>query len=124
MKAKIKSTVEKNFTDPNFDVNKLAELLGICRNYLYISCQFELDCSPHEYIEFFRIQKSKELLLNGFKIIEVCKKSGYSNKKTFYSAFKRQLNITPIEFFRKNALIIISSNLLLKIFMLQIYTPF
>ncbi|MBK8945418.1 MAG: hypothetical protein IPM32_09135 [Ignavibacteriae bacterium] len=75
-------------------------------------------------MEFFRIQKSKELLLNGLKIIEVCKKSGYNNKKTFYSAFKRKLKITPIEFVRKNILIISLANLILNISMLQIYTPF
>jgi len=102
LKAKIIELVEQNYTDPNFDVNKLCELLGICRNYLYTRIQFDFLCSPHYYIETLRIEKAKSLLLNGFKIIEVCKKTGYSNRKTFYLAFKKRTKMTPKEFVEKS----------------------
>jgi len=104
LKEKIIRIVEENYTDSNFDVNKLAELLGICRNYLNTKCQFEFDCTPHNLIEDLRIEKAKTLLLEGKKIIQVCKKAGYANKKSFYSAFKKITNMTPGEFVKNNTL--------------------
>ena len=104
MKDKIIKIVQENFTDPNFDVNKLAELLGVCRNYLNTRCHFEFDCTPHAYIEKFRIEKAKNLLIKGEKIIQACKNAGYANKKSFYAAFKKKTKMTPKEFVIKNKL--------------------
>jgi AraC-like DNA-binding protein len=98
LKAKIIKLIEQNYSDPNFDVNKLAELLGVCRNYLNTRFQFEFDKTPHHYIRSIRIEKAKELLKNNLAIVQICKKTGYANKKTFYNAFKKQSNMTPKEY--------------------------
>jgi len=103
MKEKIQQLVEQNYSDPNFDVNKLAELLGVCRNYLNTKFQFEFDKTPHQYIRHIRIDKAKELLKNKLTIVQVCKKTGYANKKTFYTAFKKLTKMTPNEFLKNNS---------------------
>ncbi len=90
--------VEENYADPQFDINKLAEKLGICRSYLYTRFQFDIGCSPHDYLESIRIENAMKILLEGNKIIEVCKRVGYSNKKTFHLAFKKRTEMTPMEF--------------------------
>ena len=102
MKNRIKKNIEKNFVDPNFDVNKLAENLGICRDNLNTIFQFNFNCTPHYYIESIRICFAKTFLLEGYKIIDVCKKIGYSNKKTFHVAFKKRMNVTPMTFVKKS----------------------
>ncbi len=88
----------QNYSDPNFDVNKLADLLGVCRNHLTNKMQFEFNCTPHCYIEKYRIRKAVELLLSNICTIKICKSVGFSNKKTFYNAFKRITGLTPREY--------------------------
>ncbi len=102
MKDKITKIVAENYSTPNFDVNKPAEMLGISRNYLNSKCKFDLDCTPYSYIETLRITKAKILLKNGYEIINICKETGYSNRKTFYTAFKKLTSMTPKEFVAKN----------------------
>lgn len=102
LKGKIKKYVEDNYSDPNFDVNKLANKLEVSRNHLYNRTQFELGCTPHEYIENFRLEKARKLLLQWYNIAFVCKEIGYANKKTFHLAFKKKMNMSPGEFVINN----------------------
>jgi len=98
LKERIIEIVERNYTNPQFDINSLASEMGFSRIYINTKFNFIMGCSPHEYLEKARINKAKDLLLEENKIIDVCKSSGYSNKKTFYLAFKRQTGNTPKEF--------------------------
>ena len=102
MKTRIIEIIEQNYFDPDFDVNKLAEKLGICRSYLNTRFHFDFGSSPHDYLESVRIENAIKSLLEGDKIIEVCMKIGYANKKTFHVAFKKRFKMTPKEFVKKS----------------------
>ena len=102
MKSRIVEIVNKNYSNPQFDINRLAKELKISRVYLNTRCNFDIGNSPHDYLEKIRIENAMIALLDGNKIIEVCKQVGYSNKKTFYLAFKKETGVTPNEFVIKN----------------------
>ena len=102
MKTRIIELIQQNYFDSNFDINKLAQKLGICRSYLNTRFQFDFGCSPHNYLESIRIENATKMLLEGKKIIDVCKKNGYANKKTFHLAFKKRMKMTPKEFVKRS----------------------
>ena len=91
MKSRIEEIVNKNYTNPQFDINGLAKELKISRVYLNTRCSFDFGCTPHEYLETVRIEDSMRALLDGNKIIEVCKQVVYSNKKHSIKHLKRKL---------------------------------
>ncbi len=97
MKDKIINIVQENFTDPNFDVNKLAEKLNINRSYLYRKVIRKNNCSPHRLLENKRLEKAIELLINGEKVTYVCFQAGFTTPKGLRYAMKKRLGITPKE---------------------------
>ena len=95
MERKIEEIVSKNYQNPHFNVNGLSSKLNISRVHLNSIMNFGFGCSPQVYIEKIRIEKAQQSLLEGKKIIDVCKEAGYCNKKTFHLAFKKITGITP-----------------------------
>ncbi len=101
MKEKIIQIVRENYSEPDFNVNKLSEILTVCRTYLYRCTIKHFDCSPHELIDNFRIKKALELLSNGEKIIYTAIKTGFVNGYNLRRAFKKRMGITPSDFKEK-----------------------
>ena len=74
-------------------------------NYCYVSNVFALKTGKtfSEYLMQVRLEKAKELLVNGNdKIFEVAEKSGYADSKYFCKLFKKQFNLSPVEYREKN----------------------
>jgi two-component system, response regulator YesN len=58
----------------------------------------------NDYLNEYRIEKSKELLKNrGVKLYEVSHNSGYNDVKYFTKTFKKFTGITPSEY-RENVM--------------------
>ena len=92
----ILTIINDNFSDPNFTVYKLAEKLNISISYLYEISMIYLNQRPQKIIEAERLKCSLNLISdNNTNLYFVCKKSGYSNMKTYRNAFIRRLDITP-----------------------------
>ena len=53
---------------------------------------------PHEYINTFRMQKSRELLLAGHSISQVANLTGYSTTENFTRAFKDFYKYPPKQY--------------------------
>ena len=73
MERKIEEIVSKNYQNPHFNVNGLSSKLNISRVHLNSIMNFGFGCSPQVYIEKIRIEKAQQSLLEGKKIIDVCK---------------------------------------------------
>lgn len=54
------------------------------------------------YLDKVRINKAKELLLEGLKVYEVAERIGYSSADYFHSKFKKYVGLSPTEFRKKN----------------------
>ena len=88
--------VEENYADQNLCINFIAEKIGNHPNYISKMFKEQTGVGVGEYINRFRIDKAKELLVQG-KLTpkEIAEKTGYSNVRTFYRAFKKITGDTP-----------------------------
>lgn len=109
-KQKVASRL-KNWAEIN-DYNELSvaaasKALGYNSNYFSRIIKNETGLSPIEYINFLKLKRAKNLLLNSnMKIREIALYSGFADEKYFIKVFKKYERLTPSGFreayFRKN----------------------
>lgn len=88
--------IQNNFSDSSLSVEALAEVAGYTPNYFSKLFKETTGINSGEYIRKIRIGKAKELLLNqDYKVSEVAEICGYINSSHFYSAFKKDVGMTP-----------------------------
>jgi len=96
---------EKIFLDENFSLNKLSKITNISIKQLSEIININSGTNFNCFINKFRVEESKKLLLNKknnkFTIEYIAFNSGFKSKSTFYSSFKKEMNMTPIEFRNK-----------------------
>lgn len=100
---KINKEVEENYKSPEFNVNQLAENMNMSRTSFYRKFMNITDSSPKDYITIFRINKSIELIHQGYESFgEISYLSGFSSQSIFSIAFKKIQGVTPLQFKRIN----------------------
>lgn len=79
-------------------VTQLAEKLSISLSHLKRIFTQYTSVGVHEYFTFLRIDRAKEMLLNGETVTRTAELTGFTNQAYFSSAFKRVCGISPKEF--------------------------
>ncbi|NQY31106.1 MAG: AraC family transcriptional regulator [Flavobacteriaceae bacterium] len=107
-KVKLKNEIielmksEKPFLKSELTIYQLARMLSTNTNYLSIVINNEFGYSFVSFINSYRINEAKQLLMNTdfgkYTIEAISEKSGFNSKSAFNRAFKKQTNITPSEF--------------------------
>ena len=89
----------KNEYASGFGVQELAEHLNVNRSYLYTVFMKQLNISPKDFLQKYRITRAKELLvLTDLSVESIGKSCGYENAERFTRAFKQETNLTPTQF--------------------------
>lgn len=102
--AKLISFMQKQepYLDPDLTILKLADMYGVSSRDLSLLINHHLDQHFFDFINDFRINKSKKLLLENKKtkltIQRIMFDVGFNSKSSFYTAFKKQVGITPSEY--------------------------
>lgn len=92
----VRENIEKNISNPDFNVDMLCASLNMCRTNLYNKLKALTDHSPSEYIRFIRLQYAAHLLQKGkYNVTEVAWMSGFNNVKYFREVFKKHYNVCP-----------------------------
>jgi YesN/AraC family two-component response regulator len=92
-------TILENYQKSDFNVNSLADKMGMSRSSFYKKYKELADEPINDLIKNFRLSKAEELLLNPkYTISEVAYNVGFSDPAYFSKVFKEQYNITPKEF--------------------------
>ena len=100
----LKETVENNYTDPEFGVEKLALTLNISRSYLNRKMRELLHTTTNNYIREIRIEKAEELLrTSSLQINEICRKVGFQTPSYFIKCFKQRYGKSPNEYANSRA---------------------
>ena len=96
----------QGYLDPNLTLDSLTEELQLSKSHLSRIINAELNMSFSDYINSFRINKAKELLLNpefsNYTLVAIGLESGFNSKTTFNTVFKKLTSLTPSQF-RKNS---------------------
>lgn len=91
-------------------ISDISKHVRIDRTYLYKLFMQELKISPQQYLISFRLNMAVNLLeTTKMNITEISYSCGFKDTPTFYKHFKKQFNITPVQY-RKNNFNYISCN--------------
>lgn len=97
---------EKLFTNPELNLDDLAKRLNISRNFLSQFINEYLQTNFFDYINGFRVEEMKRLLLDTEKeymtIYALAVEAGFSAKSTYNRIFKQLTGMTPSEFRQKH----------------------
>jgi DNA-binding response OmpR family regulator len=96
---RVNEIVEKYYTDSAFDVDHFASEMFVSRSQLYKKMKAITNLSANDFINVYRLKKSKELLQNNnLQISEVAYATGFNDPKYFSRIFKKYYKCSPSEF--------------------------
>lgn len=93
------------YTNKNLKVADLAQQMQLGRHQLSQLLNDNLGIGFSDYINRFRIEKSKDLLLTkrNLSIEGIGYESGFNSKSTFFTTFKKYTGLTPKHYIEKNS---------------------
>lgn len=95
--ATAKSIVHKRYMQQDLSVEVLAGRLGLDRSYFSGLFKQETGESPGHYLLHYRMQRAKELLLDGHTVTVVAASVGYKDPFTFSRSYKSFYGAPPSE---------------------------
>ena len=100
--SRIKGFIDENYATP-LTINDIARGTNVSKSNLYRIFKSELDCTPIEYLNKKRIEKSKAMLIDTeFNINEISRILGFPNAACFRSVFKKEYGVSPTHFKKTN----------------------
>ncbi len=96
------STVQKNYTDNDFNVDAFAQKMNITRGQLFKKTKALVGLSPSQIIKQHRLEAAKKLLEQGeLTVSEAAYSCGFSTPEYFSTVFKDFYKIRPKEVQKK-----------------------
>ena len=94
--------VEKNISEPEFDVMTFAQEIGMSRSVLYRKIQAVTDQPVNEFINTIRLKRAALLLSKkSMNISEVSFSTGFNDPQYFSKCFKKQYGMIPTQYTSK-----------------------
>ncbi len=91
--------LEEVYTDSEFNVERLSDLLGMSRGHLYRKVKETTGITPVEFLRNFRLGKAVQLLREQkLSVSEIAYQTGFTSPSYFTKCFKIVYNATPTEF--------------------------
>ena len=96
---KFLTRIEQVYTDPEYNIEKLSEALGLSRGHLHRKIKDLTGTSPVDFLRNFRLKKAAVLLKQKqHNISEIAYQTGFSSSAYFAKCFKAVYNVTPTEY--------------------------
>ena len=103
--AQLLEAIQKLYKDPELDVYKLADALGMSRAMLNEKIQEGFGLSIAQFIRTYRLNVAKEMLSNGtntdMTVSEIAYEVGFNDPKYFTRCFAKEFGTTPSEMQKK-----------------------
>jgi signal transduction histidine kinase/DNA-binding response OmpR family regulator len=91
--------IEKNFTNPDFNVDKLAKKLYMARATLFKKVHALTGETPNQFILSSRLERGAQLLKDNYgNVTEVAMAVGFSSSTYFATCFKEKFHRSPLSF--------------------------
>ena len=94
--------IAKNYQNPDLSLSMVSEMLGISESYITRIFKKSANTTYVKYVIRIRMEKAKELLLQGYTQEETIKHCGYLNVSSFKRSFKNYSGMTVSEWLREN----------------------
>lgn len=96
---------EEIFSEPNLSLPQFAEKLSINTHQLSEILNRHLKISYYDYVNQYRIEKAKSILLNysDISVTRIIYDIGYNSSSSFYCAFQKATGLSPKKFRELNS---------------------
>lgn len=99
---RLRQTIANHIAEPDFDVNRLSDVMNMSRRNLFRRTRQASGLSPVEMINQLRLKRAAELLLqNNSKMYEIAEAVGFRSRIVFTRNFTRQFGLSPSEYGRR-----------------------
>lgn len=96
---RVRNYVEQNYSNHDLDVSKIGDYLNLSPSYATKLFKQETGEVLSNYINSVRVDKAKELLMQGvYRIDRIAKMVGYLDARALTRAFKRLYGLTPSQY--------------------------
>lgn len=94
---------DKIYLDSDVSLEKLANQLNTNITYLSQAINKKFSCNFKTIISYYRIEYAKQLMNNNSQLLikQIAIESGFKSQSSFYSSFKGNTGVTPIEYRKK-----------------------
>lgn len=100
---KLNGIILEHISDPELDVNQIAELMHISRPTLYRKIREISEMTPNDLIRITRLKRAAELLLQSdMKIYEIAEAVGFRSQSYFSTNFISQFGVSPSKYAQRN----------------------
>lgn len=97
--TKIQEYIAENYSDPDLNVNRMAELFGISASWMSHYFKEQVGIGMADYIVKYRLKKAKEMIARQNKPMkQIAEETGFSGVPVFRRAFKRFEGIAPSQY--------------------------
>jgi AraC-like DNA-binding protein len=96
---RIMKCINENITDPDFNVEKLTEQVGISRAQLHRKMKEITGISAGDFIRNLRLEQAARLIKERkINVTQVAYAVGFNNQTHFSTVFKKHYGMTPTEY--------------------------
>ncbi|MCI1731764.1 MAG: AraC family transcriptional regulator [Prevotella sp.] len=96
---KVMKCINENISDPDFNVEKLVENVGMSRAQLHRKLKEITGVSTGEFIRNLRLEQAAQLIIQGkINISQVAYAVGFNNQTHFSTVFKKHFGVAPSEY--------------------------
>lgn len=93
---------KNNYRDSSLSLRSISVEINVPTNYISQVINTKFGFSVTDLVNKYRVEEVKERLFDKkykhYSILAIAKDSGFSNKASFYNAFKKHVGLTPTEF--------------------------
>ena len=94
--------IDKLFTNNDLSLTSLSQRINISQHHLSQILNEKLDVNFFDFVNKYRIEEAKRLLNcpenSRHTILSIALESGFNNKVSFNSAFKKYTGLTPSQY--------------------------
>jgi CheY-like chemotaxis protein len=92
---KLLETIHLNYQDPIINRAKIASKMAVSDRQLQRKTKALIDQNPMDLLREFRLNKAKELLMDGYQVSQVSDHCGFNSLSYFSQCFKAQFGMSP-----------------------------
>jgi len=98
----INRIIENNLENPNFNIDSIANEMGLSRSAFFKKIKSLTGCSPVEFVREYKLNKAVDLLKNtDMNITDIAYKTGFTDVGYFGKCFHKKFGLSPREFVNK-----------------------